>query len=782
MYITQVQPTPPTTLEDWRLVLLTSWDTPGIALAVAAAMLTVLLTVWGYRRERRRRVLFTLLATRILAVAAVLAIILQPAVQLRSVTRLPNHLAVLVDTSASMGIRARPGSPTRLTRAAALLKKSEPQLRQWRKQHLVDLYSFGQGLGAWEEGLPAADSATRILEALTDLQRRTPRLDLAGVVIISDGADNGSLLGAGAKLPQAALAFLEELAVPVHTVLAGADPVRDLAITELYVDHFAFVRNAVRVEADVLALGVKPGRLEVTLTEGGSGGGSGTVVARQRVHVTKGKTRYRVRLEFVPQKVGKRVYEVSLPRLPGEALRHNNRRSFVLKVIRDRVRVLQLVGRPSWDQRFLRRLLKRNPNVDLISFFILRTPSDLTAVNQNELSLIPFPTDELFSEELGSFDLVLLQNFNYGPYGIGGYLDHIRRYVVQGGGLAMLGGDLSFSSGGYAGTVLEPVLPVRLLPERANPGRLTSVERFKPRVTRQGRDHPILQLGNSSEHTARIIAGLPALEGVNLVASLSPGATSLMTHPKLRLRGGGAMPVLAAAEAGKGRTLALTTDTSWHWAFLSAGQGSGRQAYDRFWRNAIRWLIRDPELKYLRIIAQQDRVRLGSQVRAVVRAHNPDYSAAAGLEVSHEIIPPALAMGKPAPKGKAGKGKTDRKGELALSFTPRTTGAYRLRATATLGGRQTTALEEVVLVEPAGPELREPGTRPALLRALARVTGGRYLEKAASLPADLKLLQPRVLQANWRKDLALWSRWWSLALAVLLLGLDWVLRRRFGYL
>ena len=75
-----------------------------------------------------------------------------------------------------------------------------------------------------------------------------------------------------------------------------------------------------------------------------------------------------------------------------------------------------------------------------------------------------------------------------------------------------------------------------------------------------------------------------------------------------------------------------------------------------------------------------------------------------------------------------------------------------------------------------------PHIARALLRALARVTGGRYLEKAASLPADLKLLQPRVLQANWRKDLALWSRWWSLALAVLLLGLDWVLRRRFGYL
>ena len=131
---------------------------------------------------------------------------------------------------------------------------------------------------------------------------------------------------------------------------------------------------------------------------------------------------------------------------------------------------------------FLRRLLKRDPNVDLISFFILRTPTDLTMVDSSELSLIPFPTDELFRKELGSFDLVLLQNFNHGPYGIGGYLPDLRRYVERGGGLAMIGGDLSFTSGGYAGTQLAEVLPVKLLPLDADPSRLVSEESFRPRV------------------------------------------------------------------------------------------------------------------------------------------------------------------------------------------------------------------------------------------------------------------------------------------------------------
>ena len=136
--------------------------------------------------------------------------------------------------------------------------------------------------------------------------------------------------------------------------------------------------------------------------------------------------------------------------LEGEAIAENNARAFLLKVIRDKIRVLQVTGRPSWDERFLRGLLKHDPNVDLVSFFILRTPTDVELVPSDELSLIPFPTEELFQEQLRSFDVVFLQNFNYGPYGIGAYLGEISDYVEEGGGLAMIGGDLSFTSGGYA--------------------------------------------------------------------------------------------------------------------------------------------------------------------------------------------------------------------------------------------------------------------------------------------------------------------------------------------
>ena len=100
-------------------------------------------------------------------------------------------------------------------------------------------------------------------------------------------------------------------------------------------------------------------------------------------------------------------------------MRENNSRAFVMRVTRDKIRVLQVAGQPSWDVRALRGFFKSDPNVDLISFFILRTHDDIQPVPTDEMSLIPFPTEELFEQQLRSFDVIILQNFEYGRYGIG---------------------------------------------------------------------------------------------------------------------------------------------------------------------------------------------------------------------------------------------------------------------------------------------------------------------------------------------------------------------------
>ena len=127
----------------------------------------------------------------------------------------------------------------------------------------------------------------------------------------------------------------------------------------------------------------------------------------------KGIVEFQVR----PKSVGRFTWDVRIPISPRDAAPSNNSLPFVIKVVRDKIRVLQVSGSPSYDQKFLRLFLKQDPSVELVSFFILRTEEDFgTGWADHELSLIAFPYVQLFSEELDSFDLVIFQNFNYQPY------------------------------------------------------------------------------------------------------------------------------------------------------------------------------------------------------------------------------------------------------------------------------------------------------------------------------------------------------------------------------
>ncbi|MBK6849945.1 MAG: hypothetical protein IPG96_21215 [Proteobacteria bacterium] len=760
------------TYQDWQLVLLSSWSTARWVVALAAALAALLLSWWGCRRQRRALRLL-LVGLRALAVGAVLFVVLQPALQLRSVTRVPNHVAVLLDSSASMALREGPRTPARRERAAALFARSRPRLAAWRREHLVDAFTFHSELsaaGPLDQPQRAEGPATRLGVALEQLHRRYAAGALAGVLVVSDGIDNG-VIGRG-PLSAEVRRLVRALGAPIHTAWIGGLPVRDLAVGAVHADDFAFVRNVVKVEVELIATGVAPGPLTVTLARGRRVVASRTLLLQPHVE------RYATTFELVPPRVGKFVYTVSVPLQPGEALASNNERSFLLQVIRDRVRVLQVCGRPSWDERFLRHWLKRDPNVDLISFFILRTPASLSLAPTSELSLIPFPTDELFDRELGSFDLVILQDFNFAPYGIGAYLPQLRRYVEQGGALAMVGGALSFSSGGYAGTPVGAILPVRLLPASTDERELLDEDDFQLRPTPRGLDHPILRLGRDHDETQALLARLPPLAGANRLGAAWPDATVLATHPKLRLADGQPMPVLAVRAVGRGRTLALATDSLWHWAFLGLGEpGDDPVAYDQFWRNAIRWLIKDPALQQLRVLVQRDRLPLGAEAQWLVRAYALDYGPARGLELEYGVtrlsatLPPVPLLRRRA--------HTNDQGELQLGFRAPQAGAYRLWARAVIGGRRSYA-RELLLVEAASLEGRELQARDGVLRELSQRSGGQFLGAVSTLPA-LPWRPSQVLHVNWRHDVELWNSPYTLVLVVLLLGLEWTARRRFGH-
>ncbi|MBJ6759467.1 theronine dehydrogenase [Myxococcaceae bacterium JPH2] len=750
----------------WKLVSLSPLPTWALVALGVCVALGVGLAAWGVRREpsRARRVLLWLL--RVGAGVAALFFLLEPGIRHLQVARMKNRVAVLVDRSASMNFPTEPGGPTRSAQVAAFLEKASPRLAALQDRFTVEMYGFDPELTpvtpASLASEPARAGSTDLLSALRAVGAAGQgSRKLSGVLLFSDGADNAELKAGAAGRARAALA---DLGVPVSTFLVGREALKDLAVEGLKVDDFAFVRNSLTVEVDIHGRGFSGRDIPVVLSQ------EGKTVATKSVRMDSGDDVKPVTFTFTPDQTGRFVYTVTVPTFPDEAVSDNNSRSFTLKVIRDRVRVLLVVGRPSWDERFLRGLLRQDANVDMVSFYILRTLSDDPGVtNDRELSLIPFPMEEIFDTKLDTFDVVIFQNFGYADpsLSISEYERNLERYIHNGGAFVMIGGDSVLGEGRASMPTLMEALPV----EAAGPANLES---FKPRLTPEGLRHPVTSIGTGAASTEGAWAELPAIPGANLTRA-RPGATVLMDHPFLTADGKNA-PVVAVWDYGRGRSMVVATDATWSWAFTAHRDGSPNRAYDRFWGNALRWLVRDPDLTTLKVAADPPSVEPGRPVGVVVQARMADYQPAQDAQVRVELLSVATQKPVAVQTGTAGPD-----GVVRLEFAPPAPGPYKLLASAKKGETDLGKGEDAVAVRTVGPELSDASVRPALLEQIASVTGGKAYHLPSDGLPDVPLLDPPVVEVGRAQDQPLWDRWYYLMALLALLGAEWFARRRFGY-
>lgn len=720
---------------------------------------------------------FSLLILRGLSLFVFMLLFLQPTARLEDVSRIKNHVVVMFDQSRSMSLPHQDANAEEETRAEAALRVIEREasvLQSWSEDHHIDLFAFdghltsAPHLEALRRSTPRGNQ-TSLTTSLGELTARFDPKELAAVIILSDGSELSAI--GQVDPPLRLMRAAEQLQTPIHTLSVGpTSPSLDLALAEVRADDFAFARNVVSIDVELHVTGVTSEQLaRISLMRGSQ------LINERALSLEVGKRDYQLSFEFVPEETGEEVYSVIAEPLSGERILSNNRALFLMRVIRDKIRVLQVVGNPSWDERFLRKHLKKNPNVELISFFILRTNASLEVASPDELSLIPFPTQELFEERLGSFDLMIFQDFTHKGYRMRRYLPLIRDYVRRGGGFVMIGGDQSFSGGGYSGTAIESILPVQLPPNGRDQVDLGT---FMPELSDVGRRHPITALSLSPEENDRLWSSLPELEGTNRVVSVRRDAQVLAWRPQSKT-GGARKPLMIASEMGEGRSLAITTDSLWRWSLSakSVESDQGARAFHRFWGNAIRWLIRDPALNPLRVKADRDRYRIGQTVSMTTRVLNQSYEPTQGAKV--ELIIEEITNGVSAAKEVARyQGQSDSQGEVSFTWKPHEEGAYQLRVASTLAGVSREALDLFVVAEDLL-ELRDTTPRPDLLAALSRHTGGHVLESDEGW-SQLKRKIPQTLRVNRREDRPLWSTWWAFLLAILLPTLEWTLRRRWG--
>lgn len=743
------------------------------------------LTVLNHRRLQPPSRRAMMVGLRALLVMVVLTLFYQPACLEERVATNKNTVAVLVDTSESMALPHQ-GS-TRIALAKDWLARNKATLDELGESHDLLFLSFGElvkdlssdvtdpGNDEAQKELVASGAESRFLDALKDVRVRLRNHDIGGIVLLTDGIDTTAEGRRNGPSPELA-SVLRDLDAPVTSITtAGDSGIRDLSVTHVGYQNFVFLLNAATFTATIEAHGYAEGRFPVRLLE------NGVEIATAMLDSRPGETSYKLDFEFVPKTLGKQVYTLAADVQPDEIFAANNQKSVVVNVVRDKIRVVQIVGAPSWDERHLRNLLKENANVDLVSFFIL-VELGQPQLSSRETSLIPFPAKALFEDELGGFDLLIFQNFNYGPFQTREYLPLIADFVRKGGAFVMVGGNLSLSAGGYYGTEITDVLPVEI-PPGWNSDKTTDNEVYSPHLTDSGGFHPITRLSLDPAQNKAIWNDITQLEGINLSTRVRDDAIVLLEHPSLKQPDGKPQPLVAVREVDKGRSMIAATDSTWHWAFKAGGEGADPSHYETFWENAIRWLIKDPELDLLKVRSVEENVSVGKRARALISAFRPDYRPAAGQMI--EVV-----VRRRGAKDGRGEGeeilrradlKTDEQGTVELEVPVLSPGIYEIEARADIvAGRTTTGIDLFVGTD-SKPELERVVGDVRLVTNLAEATKGKVLAFGSDI-GEVPLEPPTVMRVKSRTHSDLWSAPWALALVVGLFGLEWWLRRRFGYL
>ena len=226
--------------------------------------------------------------------------------------------------------------------------------------------------------------------------------------------------------------------------------------------------------------------------------------------------------------------------------------------------------------------------------------------------------------------------------------------------------------------------------------------------------------------------------------------------------------------------MAITTDSLWRWGFVAAAHpdNDGRY-YDDLWERAIRWLIKDPDLHHLHIVMDSQEYLPGTTARAEIKLYRPNYLPAQDDTVSIRVY--RLGETGTAEVTHESKITIDKDGRGVSSFDVDKWGTYRVEATATVGPKQERS-EDLFVVRNSSVESDIAIADPAQLKRVADATNGTFRTASDSLPTDLAFVPPRVTQVNHIAQIELWSRPLILILALGFLGVEWLLRRRLGFL
>lgn len=607
---------------------------------------------------------------RLLALSAGLLALANPSVVEEQRAGLTDVGLIVVDESLSQDIGER---RERGEQAIARL--------QAKFEHEKNLELRVLRAGRASSGADQLPDGTRLFAQIAQALNDVPRGRRAGVAIVTDGQVH--------DVPES----LERAdpGAPVHVLLTGERDERDRRLVVVRAPSYAIVDEpsaiTVRVEDDGAS-----GFVRLRLSQDGA--------AAREVTVRIGEDN---EIPFTVNHAGSTVLDIEVSGSSDELTLVNNRAVVLVNGVRERLRVLLVSGEPHAGERTWRNILKSDPSVDLVHFTILRPPQKQDGTPIRELSLISFPTRELFQIKLHEFDLVIFDRYRRRGVLPDAYLANVVEYVQNGGAVLTAAGPAFATPLSLHRTPLAHVLP-------SQPTGAVLTAGYRPQLTDLGRRHPV-----TADLPGAGLAGENPSWGrwFRLIDVESPRGTTLMSGLSNK-------PLLILDRVGQGRVAQLLSDHAWLWA---RGYESGGPQSELL-RRIAHWLMQEPDLEEEDLRARSDGNRL-SIIRRSLTPHTGTVSVTAPSGAVTQV-----------------RLRDDGHGQESGSMVVDEPGLYRMS-----DGERTT----LIAVGDVNPlEYADMRTSPDRLAPLAEATGGGVFWLSDGMP-DARRSKPerRAAGHNW---------------------------------
>lgn len=676
--------------------------------------------------------------------ATVLVMLWQPVLLVERVRDRENVVAVVMDGSASMA--HGDDRQSRLQESVAALQGGP--LDALRKSFGVRLFSFSgpvQTLKALEE-IPPPGPQTRIGDALNTVLQTGATTPLSGIVLISDGGENGGTLS------EERLAQLATFGVPVHTVGVGPETVtNDLELDSITLADSATPGEVLNAEVSIRHSAKGKTRLRVYDGE--------KLLAATEVELSADAGITTRTIPVPAGEPGVRDLRFTLDPLKDERNTINNARTHVMDVTPRRRNILYIEGEPRWEYKFIRRAAETDASLRLASI-VRATPNRYYrqgVESAEELSGgFPKTAEELFAYDgivIGSFEATALSREQH---------EMLRNFVDRrGGGLLMLAGRDGLSDGGWGLVPVAQALPAELASSGNKTFALTTA---KAVLTDYGAESPITRFDEDAAKNAKAWEEMPPVGDLQPLGKLKPGAIVL-----LEARAGDRqVPLLVWEHYGRGTSYMLATGSTWRWKMRLPHQD---QRHFTFWRQLLHAVAADAPARLSittgeKVFDDQRRVPLSAEIRN--EKFEPVNDAKVAVTVTADDGTTMQVQMLPSGQGD---------GRYTASVEAPSTGLYRVSMTATgrdkaLGSLETHFRRNDGVVEHFGTQQNRP-----LLQRIADSTGGRYwrLDQLGELPEAMRYSKAGIVE---RQTLELWNLPALFLLLLLLKMGEWLLRLR----